>query len=108
MNIQDLKSKSDINSPNLIDHSILTARISIILYDLSNEINDNEFKIDEKELRTSVFYTRLFHDIGKATKQFQDVLTNSIDETEHIDNDNDESKYKYLHNEIGWSFLSNK
>ena len=99
MNIQDLKSKSDINLPNLIDHSILTARISIILYDLSNKINDNE-------LRTSVFYTGLFHDIGKATKQFQDVLTNSIDETEHIDNDN--NKYKYLHNEIGWSFLSNK
>lgn len=101
MNIRDLKSKSDINSPNLIDHSILTARISIILYDLSNKINDNE-------LRTSVFYTGLFHDIGKATKQFQDVLTNSIDETEHINNDNDESKYEYLHNEIGWSFLSNK
>lgn len=101
MNIQDLKSKSDINSPNLIDHSILTARISIILYDLSNKINDNE-------LRTSVFYTGLFHDIGKATKQFQDVLTNSIDETEYIDNDNNKSKYKYLHNEIGWSFLSNK
>lgn len=103
MNIEDLKSKSNINSPNLIDHSILTARISIILYDLSYNK-----KIDDNKLRTSVFYTGLFHDIGKATKQFQDILTNSIDETEYIDNDNKKSKYEYLHNEIGWSFLSNK
>lgn len=98
----NLKSKSDPNAPNLIDHSILTARISAILFDICDRRNDIE-------LKKCAYYAGLFHDIGKATYQFQNILSNNKDESEHID-ENEENKkiYKYLHNEIGWAFLCNK
>lgn len=101
MNIQDLKSKSDINALNLIDHSILTGRISTILFDISD-------KSGNPELRKCAYYAGLLHDIGKATNQFQNILSKNIDEYDHIDNDDNKPKYKYLHNEIGWAFLSSK
>jgi len=56
-------------------------------------------KSNDELLVNAVKYASLLHDIGKLDTSFQSFIKN---------NEDDNFKVDYLHNEIGWAYLTNK
>lgn len=76
----------------LITHSKYVRDVSLIL--LKEILYEEQYNNYKKIVEIS----SLLHDIGKLTKNFQNILENK-------DNENKE-KFKYTHNQIGWAFVS--
>ena len=82
------------NGLTLIDHSSLVARIAVKIAQKTRlDISAN--------LIEGIRISGLLHDIGKCTAQFQKRLSKLSCEDENL-----EAKLPYLHNEVGWAFLS--
>lgn len=84
-----------IGKIELVEHSKLVQRFAVEIYkQCSLEYDD--------EIAEGIRIASLLHDIGKCTNQFQSKINK-----EYIDDSNIENKLPYLHNEIGWAFLTN-
>lgn len=88
--VKQFLAKSD--GTLLSDHSKMVASVA-------HGIALGYFKDLPGKIINTIYYAGLFHDIGKATKEFQDVLMKNEEE--------DETPKKKIpfHNEIGWAFL---
>jgi CRISPR-associated endonuclease/helicase Cas3 len=83
-------TSSNINGISLIDHSRYVSTKSLEI--LKSLGFDSVYKKHEDIVKIS----SLLHDIGKCTELFQKMLNNK----------KGENKNKYLHNEIGWAFVT--
>lgn len=94
MNVKELKAKSE-DSISLIDHSKKVANLAFEVgqFTLSNALQEERYN-----LLKETYLSGLLHDIGKATKGFQEILNNPKKQR---------TGYSYLHNEISWAFLKN-
>lgn len=89
MNIEDMLAKS--TGVKLITHN---RNVAIVSEHIAKKLLVSPTKEEIETIRV----TGLLHDIGKMTEDFQDLL--KIKKTKR------NSKNKFLHNEIGWAFLT--
>lgn len=82
-------------SIGLIDHSVATCNLSVYMFKHMTQNGLNwQSDVPYSSVVNKVVKCALFHDIGKATRQFQSFLDGG-------------KEPKYKHNVVSWAFLSN-